>query len=257
MPDEYELYADERMTSKAGKPGKWFWLGGLVCTERGGARLREGLSKVRFDHNLTSEMKWKKISERYLTAYCSWVDVFFNDPFARFSLFQIDSSSREWNSFRPRSDRRASSDDRLASAYHQFLIVTFGPLRDSRRWHVYHDAGMFSRETVLKRVGFLFSRTYKVAFGPKSRRIIRGTAELDSAHADLIQLADVLLGAFSCLTDGFRPESSAKAQFVEYCEQAIRDKSWTRSNQERFIVNKWIEPAKFIYAHGTRSAGEK
>jgi hypothetical protein len=250
VPDEYELYADERLTSKASGPGKWFWLGGLVCTERGSARLREGLSRVRADHDLIGEMKWKKISRHNLTAYCNWVDVFFNDQFARFSLFRIDKSSREWSTFRPRSDRNPSYDDRLASAYHQFLIVTFGPLRDSRRWHVFHDAGMFSRETVLKRVGFLFSRTYKVAFGPKSSRIIRGTEELDSAHADLIQLAAVLLGALSYTTYSFRPENSAKAQFVEYCEEAIRSRPKTRSNQKRLVVNAWVEPAKFIYAGG-------
>ncbi len=84
-------------------------------------------------------MKWEKISRGYLDAYRAWVDVFFEDRWARFSLFQIDPSSRDWISFRPRPERRSSHDDRLASAYHQFLLVTFGPLRDTKRWWVYHD----------------------------------------------------------------------------------------------------------------------
>ena len=119
------------------------------------------------------EMKWEKVSRRYADAYRAWIDVFFEDPFARYSLFQIDVSGPAWNSFQPRTDQRASRDDRLASAYHQFLLVTFGTLRDTKRWWVYPDAGFFSRDSVLDRVEFLFNRTYKIAFGPQHSRIIR------------------------------------------------------------------------------------
>ena len=191
-------------------------------------------------------MKWEKISRGYLDAYRAWVDVFFEDRWARFSLFQIDPSSRDWISFRPRPERRPSHDDRLASAYHQFLLVTFGPLRDTKRWWVYHDAGLFSRDTVLNRVEFLFNRTYKQAFGPKSSRVIRLARARDSKTADLVQLADVLLGALSFNVLGDRPESPGKAQLVDHCIARLGTKP------ARVSVNVWVPPERFSYGRQVR-----
>jgi hypothetical protein len=59
-------------------------------------------------------------------------------------------------------------------------------------------AGLFSKDAVFDRVEFLFNRTYKRAFGPKSSRVIRLVRPRDSSATDLIQLTDVLLGAFTC-----------------------------------------------------------
>jgi len=60
-------------------------------------------------------MKWEKVSRRYADAYRAWIDVFFEDPFARYSLFQIDVSGPAWNSFQPRTDQRASDLRKLSS----------------------------------------------------------------------------------------------------------------------------------------------
>lgn len=114
-------------------------------------------------------MKWGKVSQRYLEAYRAWVDVFFEDPFVRFSLFQIDRRSKEWVTFQPRPGRRLSQDDRLISAYYQFLLVTFGPLRDSKRWCVYPDAGCF------RTTGFSIESS-SVLIAPTRARLALSTA---------------------------------------------------------------------------------
>src|SRR5262245_3208380 len=239
--NEYELYADERQT----RP--FFWLGGVVSTDKGRSRLLGKLSHVRSQYNLQREMKWTRVSKAYFDAYQSWVEVFFNDPFARFSLFRIDYSSNEWSVFRPRPDRRSTRDDKLASGYYQFLLVTFGPLHDSTRWWVYPDAGLFSKDTVFDRVEFLFNRTYKLAFGPKSTRVIRLVRPSDSSATDLIQLADVLLGAFTCKVLGSRPSSPAKARLVTHCGDAIDRAPTTRSGFPRLSINHWVPPSQFPY----------
>jgi len=183
-----------------------------------------------------------------LEAYRAWVDVLFDDPFARYSLFQIDVSSRDWSSFRPRPGRRYQ-DDRLASAYHQFLLVTFSPLRDTKRWSVYPDAGLFSRpDKVLDRVEFLFNRTYKLAFGPKSSRIIRVAKERDSAATDLVQLTDVLLGAFTFQVLGERPQNRERAQLVGHTVARLSASPTTRQGLPRLSFNRWVLPERFIYS---------
>jgi hypothetical protein len=245
MVTEYELYSDERETK--GGAGHWLWLGGLVCTDTGRSRLLGRLSEVRVNHRLSHEMKWARVSRSYWDAYRAWVDVFFGDPFARFSLLRIDLSSPEWASFRPRPDRRPSRDDRLASAFYQFLLVTFGTLRDTKRWRVYPDAGLFSRDTVLDRVEFLFNRVYRGAYGPKSSRIIRLATARDSAGTDLVQLADVLLAAFSFNMLDDRPASPPKARLVDHCVGALGAQPITRRGLDRLSTEDWVPPERFSY----------
>jgi len=170
MITEYELYSDERKHKNAN--GNHLLLGGVICTDKGRMRLRDALSQVRNKFGLSREMRWSKVSKAYLDAYKAWMDVYFADPYARFSLLTANLSSSEWSKFRPNPKGCSSRDQKLISVFYQFLLVSFGALRDTKRWWVYPDAGFFTRDSVLKRVEFLFNRTYKRAFGPKTSRII-------------------------------------------------------------------------------------
>ena len=134
MITEYELYSDEREASIPGV--RYLFLGGVICTDRGRQRLLADLHAVREKHGLGREMKWGRVSSRHLDPYQAYLRVFFSDPYARFSILWINRSGELWNSFVPRPDRPARSHDRLASAFQQFLLVTFGPLRDNKRWTV-------------------------------------------------------------------------------------------------------------------------
>lgn len=245
MITEYEFYSDERQVSVSGR--RYLFVGGVVCTQTARERLLTSLLRVRHRHQLLHEMKWGKVSTRYLDGYRQWVDVFFDDPFSRFSLLWVDLSSREWQAFRPRPDRRPSRDDRLASVFYQFLLVTFGPLRDTKRWWVYPDAGLFSHDTVIDRVEFLFNRTYKQAFGPRTSRIIRRARSRDFARTDLLQLADVLLGVFSFRVLGTQPDSPAKGHLVRHAPARLDREPSTRRGLPRLTLKKWEPPERFRY----------
>jgi hypothetical protein len=226
---------------------RYFFLGGIVCTRTARDRLLSSLSQVR-DRQLSHEMKWGKVSEAYLDAYKDWTDVFFDDPFSRYSTLCVDLSSRDWQSFSPRRDRQhASDDDRLASLFHQFLLTSFGVLRDTKRWWVFPDAGLFSRDSVLERVEFRFNRTYKGAFGPKSSRVIRLARSRDSSATDLIQLTDVLLGVFSRLFLGSQPTSPAKVALMRHCRVRLDSEPTTCRGLSRLACQRWQPPDRFQY----------
>src|SRR5262249_54531262 len=152
------------------------------------------------------------------------------------------------NDFRPRQDKRPTRDDKLVSFFYQFLLVTFSPLRDTKRWSVYPDAGFYSKDEVLGRVEFLFNRTYKKAFGAKTSRIIRLARSRDSKSEDLIQLSDVLLAAASCDRLGPLPTSPARRSLVEFWQQRLAADSYTRKGLERLSVNNWVPPNRFPYS---------
>ncbi len=242
---EYELYSDEREHRNA--DGKHLLLGGVICTDNGRTRLRDALSHVRNEYDLSREMRWSKVSNAYLEAYKAWMDVFFADPYARFSLLSANQSSPQWANFRPNSKGRPSRDQKLVSTFYQFLLISFGPLRDTKRWRVYPDAGFFSHDNVLERVEFLFNRTYKKAFGPRTSRIIRFARSRDSKLEDLIQLADLLLGASACNILGPMPTSQPKVSLIEHWRTQCKLIPRTRKGLQRFSQFEWTPPEEFAY----------
>ncbi|MHB1954586.1 MAG: hypothetical protein ACYCOU_12640 [Sulfobacillus sp.] len=245
MITEYELYSDERIHKNVGQ--KYLLLGGVVCTDKGHERIGDALSTVRDEFALSHEMRWAKVSDSYLDAYKAWMDVFFNDPYARFSLLNTNQSGKKWSMFCSIQGRRLSHDEKLCSLFYQFLLVTFGPLRDTKRWWVYPDAGFFSRDHVLSQVEFLFNRTYKKAFGPKSSRIIRYARSRDSKSEDIIQLADLLLGASACSTLGPVPKSPARKSLALHWQQRLEEMPKTTKGIDRFAQYTWMPPDEFRY----------
>ena len=246
MITEYELYSDERYQNHENI--RYLLLGGIICTNKGRDRLHRELQKVRSRFDLTKEMRWTRVSRRFLEAYKSWVDVFFEDAFARYSMLIVNVSEPAWTNFCPVKNKRPSKDDKLASVFYQFLLCSFGPLRDMKRWWVYPDAGFFSKDTVLDRIEFLFNRTYKRAFGAKTSRIIRLARARDSKKEDLVQLSDVLLGAVGCHILGSTIESGPRSCLIEYCKERMGSESKTRRGLDKVKWVTWVEPDKFCYA---------
>ena len=157
MTTEYELYSDERPDRIVGT--EYLAIGGVICTDKGRARLLAELTAIREHRGLTGEAGWKKVSNCYLSAYKEWLDVFFDDPHARYTMLSLNCSKPEWQIFRATLRRSSIYDYARASVFYQFLLTSFGGLHDTKRWSVYPDSGYFSDDEVPTRVEFLFNRT--------------------------------------------------------------------------------------------------
>jgi hypothetical protein len=57
-----------------------------------------------------------KVWNFYLDVYSAWLNVFFDDPHARYSALCVNQTSKEWQEFR----RSSKADRGLASVYYQF-----------------------------------------------------------------------------------------------------------------------------------------
>ena len=240
---EYELYSDERKDTPRG----YLILGGVVCTDRGRERLLAALAKVRSCHSLDREIHWRKTSAYCLNGYKAWIDVFFDDPHARYSILMVDRASCDWLAFCKGMQRTPHHDEPLASVYYQFLLTTFGRLHDTSRWWVFPDAGYFSKDEILKRVEFLFNRTYKRAFGSKSSRVIRLARALDSKRSDLVQLADIILACSAISQFSLTPKSPAKKGLVEHFQSRQNSGDVTQRGLKKLTLHTWVPPQRFPY----------
>lgn len=247
MITEYELYVDDCDRSIPNKKYKLF--GGLICTNKGRERLLSQLVQVRSQYGLVHEMKWEKVSLSYLDRYQAWINVFFEEPFARFSLLKIDTSGKAWEQFRSSSaGGRNFERGKLSDAFYQFLLNSFGELHDTKRWTVFADKQLIYLDEDLTKVEIRFNKTYKKAFGPKSSRIIRFTKSRESHDENLIQLTDVLLGAISYydLIKGYH-NGNAKQRLAYHCENAFMQNSTTRSGVKKIDIRDWVPSDQYIY----------
>ena len=137
-------------------------------------------------------------------------------------------------------------DEPLASVYYQFLLTTFGPLHDTRRWSVFPDTGYFSKDEILKGVEFLFNRTYKKAFGPKSSRIIRFARALDSKRSDLLQVADIMLACSAISHFSLTYQSPAKQALLQHFISRKNSSHVTQRGLRKVVVRSWVPPERFF-----------
>ena len=241
MITEYCLFADESR-----RTGSLF-LGGLICTKQGAARLKKRLYQLRGDFGISREMKWTKASKRYCSGYEAWLDVFLTDPSARYSVLHLNQSSKEWHQFNPNTARKPSTDSKISSAYHQFLVTTFGRLSDTKRWSVYPDQGLFKSERKWQSVEFLFNRTYRSLFGSKSSRIIRFVESQDSHDEDLLQLSDMILGIVGALALNQTPTAPCKNSLAGRLRDSNKDDPHTKRGLPKILLRPWINPDAFNY----------
>jgi hypothetical protein len=90
----YSLYCDESNIHNA----RYMLIGGLWIPQQYEMELREGLSKVRHDFNMTAEFKWTKVSNSKLAGYYAWVDCFFRNKNIVRSIV-IDTNLLDYRAF--------------------------------------------------------------------------------------------------------------------------------------------------------------
>ena len=106
-------------------------------------------------------------------------------------------------------------------------------------------AGYFSKDEILKGVEFLFNRTYKKAFGPKSSRIICFARALDSKRSDLVQLADIMLACSAISHFSLTYQSPAKQALLQHFISRKNSSQVTqRGEMSAVLANREIKPRR-------------
>jgi hypothetical protein len=186
LVQDYDIYADETFL----RGSVAFAFGAVICTPRRAELLREALSELRREAAIMSEIKWKKTSKRTLQFYQSVLDVFFDDRWPRFSMMTV-TKGRHWQSW------ARTEEERFFKSYYVFVMRNAGP---SSRYNVYVDHRTLQRPYRWKRLHFLVNRARRSEWG-LNRRNIRLLEAVDSQDAQLIQLADLLLGCATSLSN--------------------------------------------------------
>ena len=183
-------------------------LGAVWCPLDKRSEIVRRLREIKQKHGLAPnfEVKWTKVSQSKLAFYRDLLDYFFDDDDLHFRGLVIpDKSQLNHEAF------GHSHDDWYYKMYFVMLKTIFEPQNGYR---VYIDIkDTLGHEKISKLHDVLCNNTYDY-----SKKIIHRVQRIHSHEAELLQVADLLIGALSYLHRGLT-SSQAKLALIERIRQ--------------------------------------
>jgi len=183
----YHVYCDEsRQTAD-----RYMIIGGVIVAARDLPVLQQALQLFRRAHNLTKELKWTKVTDQKLAEYRALIDLVFSLSGAlHFKCIVIDTTVLD--------HRRYSKGDKEVGFHklmYQFLLHQFGGYVQEGDKCIVHLDQRNSRYKLSTLCAILNNGLRKKRKGQIKSDVFRNVEAVDSKTSDLMQVADVLMGA--------------------------------------------------------------
>ena len=219
MNGEYNIYCDESDTNGQNT----FWLGAVICTPVRADILNNKIREIRDRNHFYSEFKWTKLKKHNYRIYKEFIDVFFDDKFVMFRLMSC-KKNEHWK----RSEK--TNNKRMTKTYYCFIgWITM----HCCKYSIYADQLFNDHAKNMSTINYLLNSKRKIEWDVKGRNI-KFIREVNSQDYDLVQLADVLMGASK--SNGCT--NKIKNEMSSYVKNKL---SVAKSEKEkRFRIQEWI-----------------
>lgn len=184
-------------------------LGAVWCPLQHIHRICRQLRDIQQQHGLARdfEVKWTKVSAAKVAFYSEWIDKFFDDPNLHFRALIVPDKNKLNHAAFPEQDHNLW----YYKMYFDMLKVILNP---RAKYRIYLDIkDTRGTEKVRKLHDVLCCNQYDF-----SREIIERVQQVRSHEVELLQLADLLIGAVSYVNRG-RSGNSGKEQLIELVQQ--------------------------------------
>lgn len=194
---EYIIFCDE-----SDKKGRFYsnFYGGVLVGASDYQRITKCINDKKTELNLLGEVKWSKVSERYLPKYQELIKCFFEEVAANNLKVRIMFSQNAWQ---PTGLTKEDIEMQYFKLYYQFIKHGFG-LRyidkrpEGTRLRLYLDQLPDTREKVEQFKGFLLGLQHSRAFSDTGITIAKeDITEVRSHDHALLQCLDIVLGSMS------------------------------------------------------------
>ncbi len=190
--------------------------GGIITPAHNVDAFNALIDTWRVENNMKSEMKWAKVSRNKLDKYISFVDLFFDHAapeFCHFKSVVLDTPHIDYKTHH-------NGDDELAfyKFYYHFLLHKFGPYAatDDHRLSVFIDHRSTTRER-LSDLRRCLNAGIRKTHG-RTCDVVNAVEPRVSHECNLIQLADVLMGAIAYHCNARHKESNAARHRCDLAE---------------------------------------
>jgi len=209
MSQIYNIYCDESCHLEHDGQSVMV-LGAIWCPQEKAKDLNFAIRDIKTKHNLsrTFEIKWIKVSQGKQEFYLELVDFFFDNVDLHFRALIVPDKSK--------LDHKSYGQDHDTWYYKMYFDMLKAILEPDAHYHVYLDIkDTHSAERTTKLHEVLCNNFYDF-----QRQIIQNVQVVRSHEVELLQLADLLIGAISYVNRGLT-SSSAKVTIIE----KIRERS--------------------------------
>lgn len=203
------IYCDEsRQTAD-----RYMVIGGLIVSREHEVRVQQAVQSYRIDNQMYAELKWTKVSDQKLTEYQRLVDLFFSlSSIMFFKAIVVDTSEIDHNRYNKNSPELG-----FYKLMYQFLLHSFGQeLQPGDRCTVHLDQRT-TKHYKLSTLCAILNNGLRKKYHLEGRPI-RNVQAVDSKSNDLIQIADVLMGAIGYEMNGAHTRTNAKRAKVHLAE---------------------------------------
>lgn len=195
MATEYVIYCDESDAS-----GKHFanFYGGALVRSTDIEVVNEAIASKKHELHFNGEVKWQKVTGRYLEKYVELMDLFL-DLIAEDKVKIRIMFTQQY--YRPVGLTKTQRDNAYFLLYYQFIKHAFGlafsnPGPGSVNLRINFDQLPDTREKCEQFKGYIAGLNHYGQFERAGIRLPREQiAEVDSKNHDLLQCMDVVLGA--------------------------------------------------------------
>lgn len=229
MADLLNVYCDESC-HLLGDRSPIMVLGAVWCLRDRVPEISQRLRELKIEHGLARpadyragqhpfELKWQKVSPARLPYYLRVVDYFFDDDDLHFRGVVITEKDRLRH-----TDFRQDHD----TWYYKMCFTLLEPIIDpQQRYHIYLDIKDTRSEQKRRKLEEVLRNSRRDFTG----RIVERVQQIRSHESELMQLADLLIGAI-CYHNRGLATSAAKGEVVRRIQQrsskSLRETTWLR-----------------------------
>jgi hypothetical protein len=205
MATHLKIFADETH-NQTGEPKDSF--GAIICSEARENLVRKKILDLRKRNNYYHEIKWSKLKNHNADVYREFADVFFSDRYMKLKILQCiyNSDYKLWE----------KGKRKFIKTYWLFLSRITSIYN---KYQVYCDHLSSVNQSDWNSISYLINARRRDSARIKGRNI-QVIRDVDSHNNDMIQLVDLLLGAYS--TNSTTP-NSPKRWLQDYVKDRLRE----------------------------------
>lgn len=204
---EYNIYCDESGIRCC----RYMLIGGLWVRREAEIALREALSVVRENYGLKAEMKWIKVSDKMLRSYRAFIDIILLSPDVAFKCIVLDTHIIDYKNYH--------NGDRDLGFYKFYYQLVSRNLDLENVYWLYTDERTSRQNEPLSTLKSTVN--YWCHQKGAQHDSLRAVEARDSKADDLMQVADVLLGAVGAAWNG-TATNAAKIALMSYIAKAYQ-----------------------------------
>lgn len=195
----FNFYCDE--STHLEKDGQPYMIIGYVSTPYHLLKMHnQNIREMKIKHFFSGEMKWSALSKSQYPFYNELIDYFFSNSSLQFRAIIIDKSKMNHDKF------QQTHDDFYDKMYYQLLNKK---IHNEHTYNIYID--------IKDSYSYLKARSLK-SYLERDYNNIRNLQVIKSYESELLQLADVLIGAINYRIRGFNKVTS-KNNIIEKIER--------------------------------------